>query len=108
MVLMLQVSTKEFVPEVQSKHVPKENCTPIDSNRVEAAVSPTKTKVSKQQQQPVKELETVYINQELILENQPDSQKNNKIVKVKAESPKSTEHPVKETTPTEEASNGKF
>lgn len=103
-----QVSTKEFVPEI-TKHVPKENCTSIDSNRVEIppASSPTKPKPSKQQQ-PVKEVETVFINKELVHEPQVDVSKVNKSVKVKSESSKPIEQPVKESTPPEESAGKSY
>lgn len=97
-----QVSTKEFVPDV-TKHVPKENCTSIDSNRVDVppASSPTKPKPSSKQQ-AVKEVETVFVNKELVHEPTVDVSKVNKSVKVKSESSKTIEQPIKESTPPEE------
>lgn len=115
---MLQVSTKEFVPD--TKHVPKENCTSIDSNRVESVSSPVKSKPSKQPQQqqpppqqqapqpapppPAKEIETVYVNKDLVHEPQVDVQKiSGKPTKTKSEPAKIVEtQPVKEATPPEE------
>lgn len=91
------------MPEI--KHVPTDECPPVDSNKVEppTIISPVKTKPAKLQQPlPPKEVDAVFVNQEIVHE-QLDVQKVNKINKVvKMEQSKTVEHAAKEPTPTED------